>query len=330
LRSSRLLWVLREALSLVERETGAIVRLGEDDATWPVSSSVPQADWFVDLPEIPAWAAMASAYGATAPDTVSLWLSLAPSPPSLSAAAALRTRAYLAHALVAMASQWSTLDWSAHLWSAPKPSVGADPTAALPVDFANGGESAIGEVTARGEPSAGPGTSVPSRETLILKQGGTTPWMEPGSVVGDRQWRQDDVLLTVLAVDLGGSRAHAIVRDFPVRRSEDEDSTTLVVTRPAESLVPVWVEAALVAPKRAVVEILVPLLGDKDRDLDRLARVRAVLGDYKGEAQVRLVLTRGNFRRVLDGEDGYGIAWSGSFVDALELLLGIGCARLIE
>ncbi|MGH2410439.1 MAG: hypothetical protein ACRDGS_08745, partial [Chloroflexota bacterium] len=101
LQPSRLLWVLREGLSLVERETGAMVRLGEEGTNWPVSGSVPRAGLFTDLPEIPAWAATPSAYGAIAQATVALWLSLAPSPPSPPSAAALRTRAYLAHALVA-------------------------------------------------------------------------------------------------------------------------------------------------------------------------------------------------------------------------------------
>jgi len=319
LRPSRLLWGLREALTLVEQETGAMIRLGEENAAWPISGSLPHAELIAGLPEIPAWAGTASAYGPTAADTGSLWLALAPTPPTLSAAAALRTRAYLAHALVALASGWPALDWTALLATVPEPACGPDPSAALPVDLANGGKSADGEVAALGAP-----------EGLMFKQGGATPWQESGAVVGDRLWRHNDEMLTVLALNLGQRRVHAIVKESSVRRSVSEDIPALDVTRPAESPTPVWVEAALVAPKRAVVEVLVPLLGDKERDLDRLGRVRDILGAYKGEAGARLVLTRGSFRRVLEGWDGPGVAWSGALVDALESLLGNGCARLIE
>ncbi|HXT35722.1 MAG TPA: hypothetical protein VN837_09110, partial [Chloroflexota bacterium] len=217
------------------------------------------------------------------------------------------------------ASGWPALDWTALLATVPKPGDGTHPVAASPVDLASGEEATSGEVTARGVP-----------EALTLTQGGATPWLASGSVVGDRPWRHNDETLTVLALDLGQSSAHAVVRDFPAGRSDGEGIPALVVTRPAESPAPVWVEAALVVPKRAVVEVLVPLLGDKDRDLDRLGRVRDILGDYKGEALARLVLTRGNFRRVLEGWDNPGVAWSGALVDALESLLGNGCARLIE
>ncbi|HXT34728.1 MAG TPA: hypothetical protein VN837_04045, partial [Chloroflexota bacterium] len=236
LRPSRLLWLLREAMVMVEQETGAMARLGEENVAWPISGSLPHAELLAGLPEIPAWAATARAYGPTSHDSASLWLALAPSLPTLSAAAALRTRAYLAHALVALASGWPALDWTALLATVPKPGDGTHPVAALPVDLASGEESASGEVTARGVP-----------EALTLKQGGTTPWQESGSVVGDRPWRHNDEMLTVLALNLGQSPAHAIVKEFPAHRSDGEDIPALVVTRPAESPAPVWVEAALVA-----------------------------------------------------------------------------------
>jgi len=308
LRPSRLLRVVRDALSLVERETGARPMLGGDNAPWSVSGSVPPAEWLARLPEVPVWAISATAYGATAAETASLWLQLAPAPPSVAGTAALRVRAHLAHALVACASRWPTLEWTTLLDVSPRRAAGIEAAA-------NAGDARGSMV---GEP-------------VTLQPLGSIAALGSGSVIGHRMWRHGSDSLAVLAVDLGEGRlAHAVVANTAVTRAGGGGVPSLVVTRSAEATEMVWVEAALVVPVRPVIEILVPLLGDKERDLDRLGRVWTVLEDHKGDADPRLVLTRGAFRRVLDPGEGHGVAWSGALVDALELLLGFGCARLVD
>jgi hypothetical protein len=144
-----------------------------------------------------------------------------------------------------------------------------------------------------------------------------------------RPWRNDGEDLMVLAVQAGERSMHAVV----AARKDGDHSPWFISVQSAKSAgagPAVWIETALVAAPVGQVEVLVPLLGDRDRDLERLRRVQAILVQHKGDAPVRLALTHGDSRRELPRPDGNGVLWSGALIDDLELLLGPNCVHLTK
>ncbi len=143
-----------------------------------------------------------------------------------------------------------------------------------------------------------------------------------------RIWRKDGEDLIVLALQGGERSVHCVLT--PVKDGGATPRSIVVQTaKPSGDGAPaVWIDAALVSPPVGQVEVSVPLLGDRDRDLERIRRVKAILGRYTGDIQVRLALIHGDSRRDLPPAADDKVVWSGELVDDLEVLLGPNSVRL--
>jgi hypothetical protein len=81
-------------------------------------------------------------------------------------------------------------------------------------------------------------------------------------------------------------------------------------------------------PPRTVT-VLVPRLGDRDADLERLLRVQELLERHPGANPVHLYLVQAGRRRQLDAGGPYTVAWSQPLRAALEALLGPATVELL-
>jgi hypothetical protein len=449
-RESRLLGALRHGLALVERETGARVAPGEPwGAAWePIAP--PPLEWMALAPELPAWARVVDALGATPTETLTRWLALAPIAPSSTTVYALRTRAYLVHHLAALAAYSPAIGCAALL------SVAEDSGATLVATHARGVhilppsvQSAEADWVTEGPAEAPcvrpplrvlraigtiagqitlscrvdgpfksvrdllrrvPATAHPDALRCLLEAGaldqvGDGPrmrtdwsevaawctavaadpaapepmvdgipvfgapveqevpltdvrgWWERFGSVGDppdasaalpamrvggsidlanvtmrgsRPWCEGGEVLTVIAAEDGAGAVRVILAAGENGAAVPLSIAVLPTPSVHEGAASVWVESTLVTAPLSQVEVIVPLLGDRDRDLDRLTRLRAILLEHQGDDPVRLVLSRADSRKVVERSSEDGVTWSAALVDALEMLLGPHCATLTD
>ncbi|MGH2388083.1 MAG: hypothetical protein ACRDIE_07735, partial [Chloroflexota bacterium] len=113
-----------------------------------------------------------------------------------------------------------------------------------------------------------------------------TPGLAKATIRGSRSWRADGAELTVIALE-DDARSRRIVLAGP-ETGEGAPRPVSVLSAPPtrDGGTPIWVESRLVAAPRPQVEIIVPLVGDRDRDLDRLSRLQATLREHKGDSPV--------------------------------------------
>ncbi len=447
IRESLLLSALGQALDLVERETGARFVPGEPLGSLFERHITPGPEWAAVVPELPIWARTADAFGSTQADTITLWQTLAPVPPTPQADAALRTRACLAHQLFALTAFSPALGWAALLTGSRdleavvaaargagvrvlpstvqtassiwEPLDSLVPTVRPPLRVLERMASTVVEI-ADSFRVAGPFASIPELARRVpatiatpdilrrLAEAGALdsvcdgalvaanwgvvsdwckgasdsanpePMVEgtslfaipPAAEAGDqepddwwkrfimdqvsppaanlvafapsdgavelkdavpsesRPWRNSGEDLLVMTLRAGDRPVHAVIAP-PADRVDTPRSVSVKMSNPPDDgTAAVWIDTALLSAPVGHVEVLVTLLGDRDRDMERLRRVQAIVAQYPGDLQVRLALIHGESRRDLPRSDDAKVAWSAALVDDLEVLLGPDRVRL--
>jgi hypothetical protein len=150
------------------------------------------------------------------------------------------------------------------------------------------------------------------------------------TMLGGRPWRAGGEAVTVIAAKDVSGTSRVILAGHETGTGAPRSIDVVPTPSAREDAASVWVESTLVIAPLVQVEVIVPLLGDRDRDLDRLSRLRAILLEHRGDDPVRLVLSRADSRKVVERLKEDGVTWSAALVDALEMLLGPHCATLTE
>jgi hypothetical protein len=450
IRAGHLLRALGHGLDLLERETGARFSPGESLGSTFGRHAAPGPAWPAVVPELPAWARTAEAFGSNQADTFALWQALIPAQPTPATEAALRARACLAHQLFILTEISPALGWAALMAGTDDPGavVGAAREAGIRVlpptvqsastTWENdAAPSVLGlraplriieDIASTADQIAlsfrlqGPFASVPDlvrripaiaadprilrrllevgsldalcdRELVLMNWSVVSEWCsvafdpaiaaplvadvplfavpshsdvdpsemgdwwdrlvtgKPSSPTPDpisftagegavelrataasarRAWRIDGENFIVLALQTGAQSVHAVIATSDDRESMSRSITLHGAKQTANGAPAVWIDTALVSAPVSEMEVLVPLLGDRDRDLERLRRLQAILRRHPGDLPVRLALIHGESRRDLPRSDDNKVAWSVELADDLEVLLGPNSVRLTE